>query len=399
MTSFLDADPKDTAGSYKWLFNSPVLRRLARKIHSAASSANSDLEKLIFSTATAEENDIHSISDLDEFLGQSTMSHSISVAYKQQIRESTTLKPPDAESPDAESPDAESPDAESPDAESPDAESPDAESTDLRSGFLPDLMVFKQQEEQNICYSIKLKNALSCTSKEARDVSIAMHSFIDRTADDIQYQHNARFCIFHLDFNSKKEHITFAEVITGREFCEILGIGYEIGYDSVIEKQRNVCQDNEELLLSELIRSNVVPKQMLEERILELLDDKDALRGAQRAAAKLFKNVQKDWNLSEPEMIRLLGKDPRDPASQKYVKDLLEEAYLFNESHTNERMARLIQIREALFALFQDHKKESVWLNQEQKILGDDILMKLLLDGSEPSLCRVQEFVEATARW
>ena len=365
MTPLRDVELKDTSYPYKWLFNNHVLRMLARQIHSTASSASNDLGKLIFNVVQEEKVD-SIIPNLDKFLRKSTMSDSVFIADKQQIKESTTLEPAEP-------------------------------MPGSRPGFRPDFMVFNLQGEPNICHNVKLKYGPDVTSKEALGTSQAMHNFIksNSTASRIKYQHEARFCVFNLDSDRTETDTVHDEVITGDQFCTILGIDY----NDVMEEQRNICQDNEEFLLSELIRSGVVPKQMLEKRISELLDDKDALSGAQRAAAKLFKNLQEDWKLSKEEMASLLGKDPEDSTSQKYVKNLLEEACLFDERDTNERMARLIQIREALFALFRDHKKENEWLRQEQKSMGGRVLIKLLLDGSKKSLYRVQEFVEAAARW
>ena len=125
---------------------------------------------------------------------------------------------------------------------------------------------------------------------------------------------------------------------------------------------------------------------------------KGVTRGAQIEAANLFKNLMNDWNLSLEEMAILLGKDFHD-SGQKYVEGLLEGRCSFSGRDTRDRMARLIHIREALFAIFKDHKVENDWLRASQEMLDDQVPMDLLLEGSMENLWLVQEFVEATAGW
>ena len=132
-------------------------------------------------------------------------------------------------------------------------------------------------------------------------------------------------------------------------------------------------------------------------------DNKLVSRGAQIAAATLFKNLKNDWALSEKEMVTLLGLN-FDASGQEYVENLLNNNYSFSgrdvsDRNIKDRMARLIEIRIALFAIFEDHKVENDWLREPQHMLDGKIPMDLLLDGSMENLRLVHELVETAAGW
>ena len=127
-------------------------------------------------------------------------------------------------------------------------------------------------------------------------------------------------------------------------------------------------------------------------------DGRSVPRGAQIAAANLFNNLMNDWKLSKKEMATLLGMD-FDASGQEYVENLLKEMCSFSGRDARNRMARLIEIRVALFAIFEDHEVENTWLRAPQQMLDDKVPMDLLLEGSMENLWLVQEFVEAAAGW
>ena len=78
-------------------------------------------------------------------------------------------------------------------------------------------------------------------------------------------------------------------------------------------------------------------------------------------------------------------------------RNLLNRMCSFSGRDARYRMARLIQIREALFAIFKDHAVENEWLREKQSMLNDKAPMDLLLQGSMKNLVLVREFVEAVA--
>ena len=127
-------------------------------------------------------------------------------------------------------------------------------------------------------------------------------------------------------------------------------------------------------------------------------DNRLVSSGAQIAAATLFKNLKNDWELSEKEMVTLLGLD-FDASGQEYVENLLNNNCSFSGRDIKDRMAQLIQIRVALFAIFEDHKVENEWLREPQQMLDGKIPMDLLLEGSMENLSLVHEFVEMAAGW
>ncbi len=213
-----NATPKNTSGSYVRLFGNEALGELVSKIQSAVISSGSELEAMIVDA-------VPNIPDLDAFLEQEIMPEGVMLARKRQIKQSRTLD---------------------------------------FAGAEPDFMVFKRREGQQTCHIVELKDGHVFDTKKANAERDAMHGFIQSNAKHIQYRFRSHFCAFNQEdrqaiWEGFKKRIALEEVMTGREFCELL----EIDYDSIVRARQADGSDNVEFLLSELVKIEPIRGRLL----------------------------------------------------------------------------------------------------------------------------------------
>lgn len=67
------------------------------------------------------------------------------------------------------------------------------------SGSEPDFMVFKRRGGVQTCHIVELKDGHVFDTKKAGAERQAMHGFIERNAQHIQYRFQAHFCAFNQD--------------------------------------------------------------------------------------------------------------------------------------------------------------------------------------------------------
>ena len=156
------------------------------------------------------------IHDLDAFLAQEVMEEGVFLATKKQIKRCKTLD---------------------------------------FSGAEPDFMVFKRREKLQTCHVIELKDGHVFDTKKSSAERQAVHGFIERNAQHIQYRFQAHFCAFNQNdkyaiWNGFKRRIALDEAMEGREFCDLL----EIDYAEIVRTRQADCADNLGYFLSELAR-------------------------------------------------------------------------------------------------------------------------------------------------
>ena len=99
------------------------------------------------------------------------------------------------------------------------------------AGSEPDFMVFECRDGVQTCHIVELKGGHVFDTKKASVEHQAMHGFIERNAQHIQYRFKAHFCAFNQSgrqaiWDGFKRKIAFGEATTGREFCELLEVDY-----------------------------------------------------------------------------------------------------------------------------------------------------------------------------
>ena len=169
---------------------------------------------------------VPNIGDLDTFLEQEIMPDGVFLVRKSQIKRSSTLD---------------------------------------FAGSEPDFMVFKRHHGIQSCHIIELKDGHVFDTKKASAEHEAMHGFIQRNAQHIQYRFQAHFCAFNQQdrnviWEGFKKRIALEEVMTGPEFCKLL----EIDYDAIVRARRADGPDNVEFFLSELVRIEPVRQRLVE---------------------------------------------------------------------------------------------------------------------------------------
>lgn len=194
-----------------------ALGELASKVQSAVISSGSELEAMIALQ-------VRNIPDLDWFLGREIMPEGLLLARKRQIKRSATLD---------------------------------------FAGSEPDFMVFKRRGGVQTCHIVELKDGHVFDTKKASAERQAMHGFIERNAQHIPYRFRAHFCAFNQDdrraiWDGFKRRIALDEVMTGREFCELM----EIDYDAIVEARRADGADNVEFFLAELVRIESIRRRL-----------------------------------------------------------------------------------------------------------------------------------------
>ncbi len=173
---------------------------------------------------------VPNIPDLDAFLEQDIMPEGVWLVRKRQIKQSNTLN---------------------------------------FAGSEPDFMVFKRRGGVQACHIIELKDGHVFDTKKASAERQAMHGFIERNAQHIQYRFRAHFCAFNQDdrqaiWDGFKRRIAHEEAMTGREFCELL----EIDYDAIVKRRQTDCYDNCEYFVEEVLK--IEPVRL---RVQQLLRD------------------------------------------------------------------------------------------------------------------------------
>ena len=357
MARLRDARPKNTSDAYERLFDNAELGALISKIHSTCSSAGSNELKTLISDEIQNTIPDLIIPDLDVFLDEKQTQDGIFLAHTHQIKKSRIL-----------------------------------EGTDF--------VVFKQQQDvhRQTCHIVELKDKYPSNITEALDNYQTKHTLIKHKIKACdQYQFKAHFCVFNpdgrkmieqgSDERSFKTKITLGKVITGDQFCCLIGINY----NNIVEKRRADGPDNTEFFLSQLVMMEGIMKQ-----ILALHNGTDISRGAQIAAQKFFCNIKKVWGLSYGDMAIMLGYGDGS-SGKKYVKSLLDGKFMFHGHETKDRMADLLQIRRVLCSLFQNDAVERKWLNQSQEILDNKSPLNLMRGGAMKDLSLAREFVEKVA--
>ena len=226
MARLEDAAVRETSGGYDRLFGIPALGKLISRIQSTVISSGTELERMILKR-------VQKIDDLDKFLELEIMRDGVWIATKRQIKQCKSIDCPGSE---------------------------------------PDFLIFKRRQSEQGCYVVELKDGHQFDTKKAGAERQAIHSFIERSARQLQYRVSAHFCCFNQDSRKAivvgfKGKITQQEAMTGREFCELL----EIDYDEIVAERKKVQPANVHFFLAELVKIREI-----REALKQLLKNGDA---------------------------------------------------------------------------------------------------------------------------
>lgn len=109
---------------------------------------------------------------------------------------------------------------------------------------------------------------------------------------------------------------------------------------------------------------------------------------------RFVKKLLETWKLDGNDAVALLGFEQSD---QLDVDNLLNGRTELKGRDVKDRIAHLFQIRRTLSALFRSEDVENEWLREPHSMLGEQVPMKLLLEGGMENLLLVREYVDAAA--
>jgi hypothetical protein len=213
-----------TDGGYTRLFGDSQLGGLISRVQSAVISSGNELEKLIIERAPV-------IGEVDRFLQQDIYPEGVFVATKGAIKKCKTVDTVSAE---------------------------------------PDFVVFERRAGRQHCYVIELKDGDVFDTKKAAGERESLHRFVNVIAPMVRFTITVHFCSFNQDdrqaiVDGFKRKITLREAMTGREFCNLLGIDY-----NEIVRLR---QENQSVNFRDFIGSLLAIKSTREEIERQLADE------------------------------------------------------------------------------------------------------------------------------
>ena len=108
----------------------------------------------------------------------------------------------------------------------------------------PDFIAFTVNRTKNICYVVELKDGDSFDTKKSAAEKEMLQLFVNHLAPKIPFRTKFFICCFNQPDNDKivqgfKNVFNKDEVMTGKEFCNILGIDY----DNIVEKRKDDTSD------------------------------------------------------------------------------------------------------------------------------------------------------------
>lgn len=132
-------------------------------------------------------------------------------------------------------------------------------------GHEPDFIAFTVDKIKNICYVIELKDGDAFDTKKSLAEKEMLQLFVNHLAPKIPFRTKFYICCFNQSNKEKivigfKNVFTIDEVMTGREFCEIL----KIDYDAIVKMRKDDAEDNFKYVVEKMFEIKEVRSQFSE---------------------------------------------------------------------------------------------------------------------------------------
>jgi hypothetical protein len=212
MAKIKNAKPKSTSGGYERLVGNPAMADIFTKAQSTVISNGTELEKMIRDRAQL-------IANLDEFIDQCDEGLVPDGSY---LCTKAVLK----------------------------------ESKYNLEKHEPDFIAFTLNTTKKLCYVVELKDGDAFDTKKAAAEKEMLQKFVNHLAPRIPFRTKYYICCFNQLDKAKivagfKNTVTIEEVMSGNEFCNILGINYrqivEFRKDDAVENYAYVVQKMSEI--------------------------------------------------------------------------------------------------------------------------------------------------------
>ena len=205
-------------GAYYRCFGNIAMAQVLSRVQSLIIKNGYELERMI----TELTDEIH-VADLDDFLSRQIMPKGTMIVTKRAIRNCNTIQ---------------------------------------GRGIEPDFMVFQHVGSSQMCYVIELKDGHEFDTKSSAKEYANLRQFISLNADPLRYYQVYTKIV---GFNARnreeirvgfKNKINLRQAMTGKEFCDLLEIGYEkilatrardreVNFDSLVKELAEIPEVRE----------------------------------------------------------------------------------------------------------------------------------------------------------
>ena len=230
MAKIRDAKPKNPSGAYERVFDSKELGDLITKIQSTSIRNGNELEKII----KQEVNNEYIIDDFDYFLQNFNPSkqENITKLLSKEAIQKFNKKHSQGE-----------------------------------MSYQPDFIVIKIDVKNKSCYIIELKDSYNFDTKKSDGEKQHLLEYKDYLSKIIDFDIKIKFCCFnetdkHKIRTGSKNRFEIDEIMTGKEFCDLL----KIDYDKIVKMRKQDVIDNLEYFITELLKIEKI-KSLIEEKL------------------------------------------------------------------------------------------------------------------------------------
>lgn len=221
MAKIRNSNPKQSGGGYERLVGDADMASIFTKAQSTVISNGTELEKIISNKSTT-------IDDLDAFIDDcdnGTVTDGTYLCTKKVVKASKYKL----------------------------------------DGHEPDFIAFTVDKAKNLCYVVELKDGDTFDTKKSLAEKEMLQLFVNHLAPKIPFRTKFYICCFNQSDKEKivagfKSVFTIDEVMTGREFCNILGIDY----DAIVKMRRDDTTDNFKYVVEKMFEIKEVRSQFSE---------------------------------------------------------------------------------------------------------------------------------------
>lgn len=137
----------------------------------------------------------------------------------------------------------------------------------------PDFIAFSVSKSKNICYVVELKDGDAFDTKKSSAEKEMLQLFVNHLAPKIPFRTKSFICCFNQSDKEKivtgfKGVFTINEVMTGAEFCGILGIDY----DAIVKIRRDDAADNFKYVAEKMFEIQEVRECFAEKRRAHIVE-------------------------------------------------------------------------------------------------------------------------------
>ena len=223
MAKIENSTPKSSSGGYGRLVGNEAMADLFTKVQSTVISNGTELERLIIERSTT-------INDLDDFIDKcdkGLIANGVYLCTKKVVKASSYRL----------------------------------------DKHEPDFIIFVLNKEKDACYVLELKDGDSFDTKKSVGERESLHAFVAHLAPKIPFRTKSYMCCFN-QLDKKviaagfKNVFSEDEVMTGKEFCTILGIDY----DALVKLRNKDTKDNFEYVVEKMSEIPELQKKVIQQQ-------------------------------------------------------------------------------------------------------------------------------------